>query len=224
MNLPFTVEQFFGVFAGYNEAVWPMQVILHILAVVVIVLLFRTRRYGDRLISAVLSFFWAWMAVAYHFAFFTAINPGAWLFGLFFLAGALWFVWLGVLRSKLRFSVRGGIRAWVGGLLILFALIIYPFLGYLAGHRYPAMPTFGLPCPTTIFTIGVLTFMLPPFPRSAFVVPVLWSAVGSLAAIRLGVPQDYGLLVAGVIGAVAAFFPGKPADKELPGAAPVPRP
>ncbi len=32
MQLPFTVEQFFGVFQAYNSAVWPAQVFLLALA------------------------------------------------------------------------------------------------------------------------------------------------------------------------------------------------
>ena len=207
MNMPFTMEQFFGVFARYNEAVWPMQIILNMLAIAVIVLLFRPRHYSGRTIAAVLSLFWAWMAIVYHFIFFTAINPAAWLFGSVFLVGALSFAWIGVLKNKLRFSFRGGIRGWVGSLLIVFALIIYPLLGSLFGHRYPAMPTFGLPCPTTIFTIGVLLFGVAPFPRAVFIVPLLWSAVGSAAAVTLGVYQDYGLLAAGLIGLAAAVYP-----------------
>jgi hypothetical protein len=69
------------------------------------------------------------------------------------------------------------------------------------------MPTFGLPCPTTIFTIGIFLFAVTPFPRAIFVAPVLWSAVGSLAAISLRVPQDYGLLLAGLTGLLAAMYP-----------------
>lgn len=207
MKMPFTIDQFFAVFARYNEAVWPMQIILNVLAIAVIVMLFRPRRSGGRMIAAILSLFWAWMAIAYHFIFFTSINPAAWLFGSVFLAGALYSAWMGVLKNKLQFSLRGGIRGWTGSLLIIYSLIIYPLLGFLFGHRYPAIPTFGLPCPTTIFTIGVLLFAVAPFPRSVFIVPLLWSAVGSSAAINLRVPQDYGLLVAGLIGLAAVIYP-----------------
>lgn len=64
------------------------------------------------------------------------------------------------------------------------------------------MPTFGLPCPTTVFTIGLLAFLKRPYPRSVFIVPILWCLVGFQAAFLLGVPQVLGLLVAGVIGAI----------------------
>jgi hypothetical protein len=215
MKLPFSLDQFFEVFAQYNEGVWPMQVVLNALALVVIALLFRDRPSGNRVIAAMLSFLWAWTAIAYHFTFFTDINSAAWLFGAAFLFGALWFGWVGVIRSRLRFLLRGGIRGWIGGLLILYALVIYPLIGYLLGHRYPAVPTFGLPCPTTIFTIGVLFFAAAPLPRSVFAVPVLWSAVGSMAAFQLGVLQDLGLLAAGLCGIAAAIFAPEAADPTL---------
>ena len=105
-----------------------------------------------------------------------------------------------MLHRKLSFDATAGARAAVGVALIVFALIAYPAWSYMAGHRYPAMPTFGLPCPTTIFTIGVLAFLVKPYPRSALVVPVLWCLVGVQAAFLLGVPQDFGLGVAGVVG------------------------
>ena len=194
MNIPFSVEQFFEVFARYNQSVWPMQVILNLLAFAAIVLLFRAGLWQSRFVSAVLSFLWVWMAIAYHFAFFATINPAAWLFGCLFLAGALWFVWIGVIKGNIQFHAASGIRSWTGGLLITFALIIYPVLGYLLGHRYPAVPTFGLPCPTTIFTLGMLLFTVTPVPWSIFVVPLLWAAVGSIAAFQLRVLQDLGLL------------------------------
>jgi uncharacterized protein DUF6064 len=206
MNIPFTTAQFFDIFTLYNESVWPAQIILNVLALAVVILLYRARRSGSRIIVTALSFFWAWMAVAYHFAFFTHINPAAWLFGAVFLAGAAWFAWIGVFTNELRFLPNGGVRGWTGAALILFSLLLYPLLGHLVGHRYPAVPTFGLPCPTTIFTIGVLLFAAPPIPRSVFIVPVLWAAVGTVGAFQFGVLQDLGLLVAGFAGVAAAIL------------------
>ena len=55
---------------------------------------------------------------------------------------------------------------------MIFAVLIYPARTYLMGHRYPAFPTFGLPCPTTLFTIGLLVFLVKPYPRSVLMVPV----------------------------------------------------
>jgi hypothetical protein len=83
-------------------------------------------------------------------------------------------------------------------------LVVYPIWASLAGHPYPELPTFGLPCPTTIFTIGVLSLASSARLRPILVAPILWSLVGSQAAFLLDVKPDLGLLVAG-IAAVAMF-------------------
>ena len=110
------------------------------------------------------------------------------------------FVWQGVVRRRLTFQWAPGPKAMSGVTLIVFALVVYPVWSAYAGHPYPATPTFGMPCPTTIFTIGLLCFAVPPTPRSPLVVPVLWCAVGSQAAFLLGVQPDLGLIATGVVG------------------------
>lgn len=206
MNLPFTPEQFFQIFAQYNQAVWPVQFVLNACALACIFLLFRRRSNAGRGISLLLSLLWFWVAIAYHFAFFSRINPAAWLFGGLFLAGGLVFAWMGVLQARLQFTPPAGARGVLGSALLLYALLIYPLLGYMFGHRYPHAPTFGLPCPTTIFTIGLLLLAVPPVPRLAFLMPVIWAAIGSLAAFQLGVYEDLGLLVAGILALLAGLL------------------
>jgi hypothetical protein len=89
-------------------------------------------------------------------------------------------------------------QAFLGFTLIFFGLLVYPILTHLTGHCYPAMPTFGLPCPTTIFTIGVLLIAFPSGYQYLAMIPLLWTVVGSTAAFKLGVTADYGLIVAGI--------------------------
>jgi len=167
-----------------------------------IFLVLRPRHWSGVGVSAILAFLWAWIAIAYHLAFFTRINPLAHVFSGVSLVGALTFLWQGVVRRRLQFAWVGGGRAFVGSVLVVFALALYPVWSWYAGHSYPNTPTFGLPCPTTIFTIGLLAFLLPPYPRSPFVVPILWCFVGGQAAFLLGVHQDFGLVAAVVVGVV----------------------
>ena len=202
MQLPFTTEEFFGVFREYNEALWPAQVLLVGLALAAIVLVLRPRRWSGICISAILAILWTWLAVAYHLAFFARINPLAYVFSGISLAGALTFLWQGVIQRRLRFAWVGGGRVFVGAVLVVFALVFYPIWSWYGGHPYPYMPTFGLPCPTTLFTIGLLAFLVPPYPRSPFIVPILWGLVGAQAAFLLGVYQDIGLMVAAAVGTV----------------------
>lgn len=200
MVLPFTVEQFFGVFRAYNDTVWPAQWLLGALALLALYLSARPNRGSSRAVSAILGAFWLWLGLAYHVAFFAAINRLAYAFAAVSVAGGLAFLWFGVARGQLQFRFLPRGRGWLGLALVAFALVVYPAWSVLAGHRYPEFPTFGLPCPTTIFTVGMLAFLAPPYPRAALVAPVLWSLVGSQAAFLLGVPQDLGLLVAAAAG------------------------
>jgi hypothetical protein len=206
VGLPFTVEQFFGVFRAYNVAVWPAQPVLLALGVLLVVLALRRPDAASRLIAAVLAFLWAWMGIAYHLLFFAAINPVARVFGAFFLLQAALLLAFGVARRRLAFARVSPARTAAGSALAAYALVGYPALGWLAGHRYPGIPTFGVPCPTTILTLALLLFVRPPFPWSIAVIPLLWSAVGSTAAFALGVPQDLGLLAAGVV-VLGAWLP-----------------
>ncbi len=205
MNIPFTSAEFYGVFSAYNTAVWPMQLLLMALGVLAVVLLIRQRKNASVGISAILAFLWAWQALAYHLAFFTAINPLAYVFAVVFMVGAAVFFWQGVVHRRLNFTPTGitnGWRARAGWSLMIFAGFIYPAWTYFSAHHYPTFPTFGLPCPTTLFTIGLLAFLVKPYPRSVFIVPVLWCFVGSQAAFVFDVQADLGLIVAGVLGLV----------------------
>jgi hypothetical protein len=201
MRLPFTADQFFGVFRLYNEAVWPMQVILTALALLCVVLVAWPRSWSNTFVSAVLAFLWAWLAFAYHLLFFARINPVAYGFAAVSAVGAGVFLWCGVHRGAMRCAMRkrDG-RTALGVMLVGYALAVYPLLSIFTGHRYPGMPTFGLPCPTTIFTIGMLTLIKSPQPRMVMIVPVLWCVVGVQAAFLLGVPQDLALGAAAPVG------------------------
>ena len=62
-------------------------------------------------------------------------------------------------------------------------------------------PVFGVaPCPTTIFTLGMLLPSNAAWPL--FVIPLVWSVIGGSAAVLLVVPQDYGLILDGAIAAM----------------------
>jgi hypothetical protein len=142
------------------------------------------------------------MGVVYHWLFFTAINPAAWLFGALFLAQALVFVGAGVVGDRLRYRFRLDAFGWTGAVFLGYALLLYPLLGVIAGHPYPDGPTFGLPCPTTIATFGILLWASRRVPLWVLAIPLLWSLVGTSAAFQFGIPEDYGLLVAGLLGTI----------------------
>ena len=204
MLLPFTREQFFDLFAGYNEALWPAAVALWIAsAALSALLLSSSRRPPDRWISALLSVHWLWSAVAYHAVFFARINPAAWMFAALFLLQAALFVWWGVVQQRLSFAPWRNRWAPVAWFLVAYSLL-YPVINAAQHLTWSRIPTFGVPCPTTIFTAGLLMLATPRSWRLS-IIPVIWSVIGGSAAFLLGVRADYALPIAGMALAVFSF-------------------
>lgn len=197
MELPFTREQFFDVFGAYNTALWPGALVLWLASLLIAVRLLMERRPVDRVIIILLSIHWAWSGLAYHVAFFTRINPAAWVFGALFLLQAGLFFWWGAMRGGLQFAPRHPSWAPVGWALIGYALV-YPAINAAQHGTLVRIPTFGVPCPTTIFTAGLLMLVTTrSWPVS--IIPIVWSVIGGSAAFLLDVRADYVLPLAGIV-------------------------
>jgi hypothetical protein len=197
MQLPFTREQFFDLFAAYNARFWPVLIALWIASAVVSVLLLSRRPPPSRWICALLAAHWAWSALAYHAAFFSRINPAAWIFAVLFLVQAALFVWLGIVQRRLFFvpsqTKRRALVAWA---FVAYSLL-YPAINAMQHLTVSRIPAFGVPCPTTIFTAAILMLAAPrAWPLA--IVPLAWSLVGGSAAVLLDVRADYALPFAGI--------------------------
>jgi hypothetical protein len=192
--LPFTPEQFFGIFAEYNRALWPMALAWWLAAAGVLVGVWCSSAARSRWLTWLLAALWVWNAVIYHAWLFTRINPAAWLFAAVFGVQAVVLA-RAAIRTPVQYFTSSAPVRLLGAGLAVYALA-YPLLTIGFGHRYPATPTFGVPCPTDILTIGVL-LTVRGGPPSLAIVPVLWGFVGGSAALVLGVQTDYVLLAAG---------------------------
>ena len=205
MALPFTPEQFLGTIQQYNLSVFPMQIVLLILAIVSIFLIFKQVKNSNKIITGILAFFWLWIGIVYHLIFFTSINKAAYLFGVLFIIQGLLFLFVG-LKDKLSFRFRKDVFGITGSIFVLYSIIIYPILNYVFGHWWPSNPTFGLPCPTTIFTFGLLLWTNKKVPKYILIIPLLWALIGMSAAINLGIWEDLGLIVAGLFGVILLWI------------------
>jgi hypothetical protein len=209
MKPPFTLEQFLEVFKNYNQAVFPMQFILYLISAVAIYLVIKSNLKSDKIISIILSLLWLWMGIVYHIIFFTTINKAAYLFGGLFIIQGILFLLFGVFQNKLSFNFKKDKYGITGISLIVFALILYPILGYFFGHIYPSSPTFGLPCPTTIFTFGLVLMNIKKCPIIILIIPFVWSVIGFMAAFQFGIMEDTGLIVASLITACLLIYRNK---------------
>jgi len=209
MNLPFTIDEFFNVIKSYNLSIFPLQIIFNIIALFCLYLILSKQNSRNKIVPLILSFFWIWMGIVYQLIFFTAINKAAYLFGFLFIIQGILFFFFGVIKDKFSFEYQNNTFNYFGLVFILYALVIYPVLGLLLNHQYPFSPTFGLPCPTSIFTFGILLLINKRIPVLLLIIPFIWAIIGFGAALKLSVYEDYGLLIAGIIGFILLVISNK---------------
>ncbi len=203
--MPFTAQQFFEIFEKYNQFIFPAQFLLVWAAAAAVLLTISRKPLSGEIISGVLAFLWLWAGIAYHLLFFTEINSGAYIFGAMFAAQGVFFFYEGVLNKRLNFRIKPDLESLCGAGFIAYALVVYPVIGYLLGRVFPAAPTFGAPCPTTILTFGLLLWADRRLPLYLLVIPLLWAIVGSTATWHFGIAEDFGLSAAAAIVAVFIF-------------------
>jgi hypothetical protein len=197
MQLPFTETEFFDVLAAYNTALWPAALALWVVSLAAVLLFIRGGNRAHRALCALLVAHWAWSAIAYHAAFFTRINPAGWLFAGLFVTQAWLFVWFGIVHGRLQFSTGRSARHVLAALMVAYSFA-YPILNLALGLEYPRIPLFAVPCPTTIFTAGLLLAAQRP-PWILMVIPVLWSVIATSATVLFDVRADFMLLPAAVL-------------------------
>lgn len=206
-NLPFTVDQFLQVFSDYNLAIWPAQLFAYLLGFIALLLVAKNRKYTNKFVNLILAAFWLWMGGVYHITFFSEINTAAYLFGSLFLLQGVGFLILTWANTELIYSFRNDIYGLTGTTFIAYGMLIYPLQGYWMGHIYPQSPVFGVaPCPTTIFTFGLLLHTRGKVPIWLLTIPGLWSLIGFSAAFRLTIYEDMGLVVAGILGVALLLY------------------
>lgn len=212
MKIPFKTDEFLAIFEQYNTDVWPAQIIFYLLAFASLTVVFTGYAGRHKIISGIMAFFWIWMGAIYHILYFSSINSAAFLFGALFILQGFILGFAGLHKKRLEFTFRKDVSSVTGVIFVVYGLLIYPLLSIASGHIFPASPTFGLPCPTIIYTLGLLLLTTQRIPWFYIIIPVLWTFVGFSAALSLSMAEDYALGIAGIT-AVAMLYLKFPAKK-----------
>jgi hypothetical protein len=192
----------FEAFSRYNEAIWPLQIAAYVLAALVILLAIKRFKYSDNIILFVLSFYWLWAGIVCLFGFLGPDFPIFYMLGAMAVFQGILFLYFGFRTEKKLplFTFKADLYGIAGTIYIVFALIIYPLIGYLTGHPLHNYPVFGVaPCPVCIFTLGLLIIARRRFPLILIIVPLTESLLGIIPTL-LGLYADIGLICAGLVG------------------------
>jgi hypothetical protein len=200
MSLGLTLELMLAVFERYNLAIWPMQVIAYLLGIAAVFLAVKRTRYSSKAIAAILSFYWLWTGVVFCAIYWAPSYTFAYAFGALCIVQGALFLAAGVFKPDLSFAFGADVYSTTGILLVVYATVGYPIVGYLLGHRYPQSLPFGLvPYPTTVFTFGLLLWTGRKVPKYLLIIPLLWAISGFLP-VSIGILEDIGLIIAGSLG------------------------
>ena len=199
--LPFTAEVLSSVLEQYNRAIWPAQIIATGLGLAAVVSTLRPFPGSGRLIGAALAAAWAWIGVVYYLMHMATIDFTAPALGVFFVIQGALLAWTGALRGRLAWRFRADAFGWTGIGLVVLAMAATPLIAWLAGHGWPRAPMVGVaPCPTAIFTIGMLLLVDGRTPLHLVAIPVLGSLYCGTVAWLLNLPEDLAVALAGVGG------------------------
>jgi len=156
------VSDFYDLFLTYNQAVWPMPIVMYILAIAIFILSIQKKQSSNAIILYILSFFWLWNGIVFSLLYFGSFSPMFYLAAILFIFQSVVFFLNGsgvAVKPQLSFQLQNNCKTWAGMFFIIYALILYPIIGWATGHAYPGSPIFGTaPCPTAIFTVGLFLF------------------------------------------------------------------
>lgn len=94
--------------------------------------------------------------------------------------------------------------AKIGLAMILYALVVYPAIGWARGTPLLDGPTFGAPCPLVIYTFGML-LLARAVPLVLLPIPLAWAAIGTSAIVAFDIVPDVGLPAAAVAAVVLTW-------------------
>jgi hypothetical protein len=192
-----------GYFTKYNAMVWPMQIVVYVLCLAALFLAVKKLKYADRIIAAILAFFWLWNGIVFLPPTGAASVVFSVFAALFVVQGILFLI--GVFRPNVSYHIGTDIYSIIGIVLVLYGLIGSPLVGAMVGHVYPKMALVGLfPCPLLAFTFGLLLCTDSKVPIYLLVIPLLWGLNGVT-----GIPpmwEDVGMVASAVVGTAMIIY------------------
>ncbi len=155
--LLFAPRAYYRLFELCNADIWPLHIVMLAAGVTILVLMRSRPAWCGRLIAAMLAACWLWVAWAFHWQRYAAINWAATYFAAGFAIEALVLIWIGIVRNRLMFDASENVRARIGGAIFVFALLVQPLIGLLLGREWLQLEVFGVaPDPTAVATLGLL--------------------------------------------------------------------
>jgi hypothetical protein len=207
----FNPDDFFIILERYNVNFWPLQVIAFIMALISTILALTSFKYASKIILTTLIVFWLWTGVVFSAVYWAEIYVYAYMFAALWVIQVILFIFA-FFRNQVSFRFGISTNGIVGLIFILYAIAGYQLFGHFIGHAYPRFFPVGMvPCPTVIFTFGILLLAEKNLPKYLIIIPFISALAGILAASN-NIIEDFGLVAAGLIGSVLIMIKNRQAS------------
>ena len=195
----FTPETYFHLFELYHRAWWPLQLACIAIAIAMLLCLWLKPAWSDRVIAILLAAGWAWVGWAFLHLRFAPIHWVANGYAVaFFLQALLLFIY-GISRRGLEFEAGNPVRAVIGVILLLGALLVMPATAYLTGREWLQAELFAMtPDATALATLGLLLLAKGRVAIWLAAIPVAWCFITGATLWALEAPEAM-ILPAGAI-------------------------
>jgi hypothetical protein len=202
----FTPKTYFRLFELYHRNWWPMHLACLAMAVVILLCLWLKPARGSRVIAILLAASWAWVGWAFLHLRFAPIHWVAdWFAAAFFLQALLLLVY-GVLCLRVEFEIGNSMRAGIGILVLLGALLVMPATAHLTGREWMQAELFAMtPDATALATLGLLLLAKGRAAVWLVVIPVAWCFITGATLWVLEAPEAL-ILPAGALLSIALLF------------------
>lgn len=197
--LSFNLDEFLMVLERYNLYIWPLQIFTYFLGILALFFTIKRTKYSDKIILAILSFYWFWNGIVFCLMFWAQTYKFAYLFGVVCIMQGFLFL-IAVFKSVISMHFQLSSYSIIGLVFVVYAMVGYQLFGYFLGHIYPKFFPFGLvPCPTAIFTFGLFLITDKRLPKYYLFIPFFVAMGGFLAAYK-GILEDLVLIITGFLG------------------------
>lgn len=196
--LLFSPQTYMRLFALYNEALWPWQIVAILAGIALLGGLQGGN--GRRVALLITAAAWALVAWLWFQQSYATINWAAeWLVWGFALQSALLLVLLPLPAREADSLSRG-----VGFALIVFAVLAQPLLPMLLGREWQQGEVFALmPGPTVLATLGLLLALRASW--ILFVLPLLWCILDGSTLWTMKLPEAWLLPLCGLLAVILRF-------------------
>jgi hypothetical protein len=203
--LLFSPRVYYRMLELHNEALWPAQLVMLALGVVLLIMMLHGGTTARRIAGLMLGALWVWVAWSFLWERFATINwTVAYIVPIFVAQGAA--LALLAARADGHTPAARGVARWAGLALLAATILLYPLVAPALGRPWSAVEVFGLmPDPTAVATLAYLAIG-----RSSgwlMIVPGLWCALSSETLWLLQAP-DFFIPITGGLVAVALRLAG----------------